>query len=321
MAQQSVELHVRPKAAYSSGLWTRDDAIFMISAPFLLGAAIFCPETKWNEIARLIDSRSNFRRSLEYSPKLASVTEKLNINSNGLQQIIATSRVNQIENLIINFHSLVRKEWRPKFEISGRQHLDQAVSEGKGAVLWVAHFAFASLLTKMALSQAGYRISHISRPEHGVSKSKFGMKYLNWFRCKAENRNLNVRIIYLRHQPQLARDAALAALGRNELLSITVGAWEGRHLATGELLGSHYTISAGVPKLAFRTGAKLLSVFTTRNAETGNYEVTVGTPLAEQYRSSEEEFIRASAHELMIRHEVAIRKAPEQWRGWGKVLG
>jgi lauroyl/myristoyl acyltransferase len=320
MAQDSVKLHVRPKAVYSSGLWSRDDARFMIRAPFLLGAAIFCPETKWNEIARLVDSMSNFRRSSDYSPELASVTEKLNTNSNQLQQIIATSRVNQIENLIINFHSLMRNEWRPKFEISGRQYLHQALSEGKGVVLWVAHFAFASLFTKMALFQAGYRISHLSRPEHGVSKSRFRIKYLNWFRCKAENRNLNLRIIYVRDQPQLARDAALAALGRNELLSITVGAWEGRHLATGELLGSHYTVSTGAPKLAFLTGAKLLSVFTTRNGETGNYEVAVSAPLAERYHSSQEEFIRASTHELMTRHEVAIRKAPEQWRGWGKVL-
>jgi hypothetical protein len=31
------------------------------------------------------------------------------------------------------------------------------------------------LFTKMALSDAGYKVSHISRPEHGVSKSRFGI--------------------------------------------------------------------------------------------------------------------------------------------------
>jgi lauroyl/myristoyl acyltransferase len=286
----------------------------------LLGAAILRSETKWNESARLIDTVSSIGRSPRYSPAFRAVAEKVDIPPIRLQQIVATSRVNQIENLIHNMHSLWRKDWRPQLEISGREYLDEALSKGKGAVLWVAHFAFASLFTKMALFQAGYRISHISRPEHGVSKSRFGIRYLNWFRCKAENRYLKLRIVHSRHHPQLTKEAALAALSRNEVLSITVGAWEGRHLATGELFGSHYTVSTGAPGLAFLGGATLLPVFTTRDGRTGHYEVAVGAPLGKSSRSSREEFVCASTGKLLAQHEVAIRKAPEQWRGWSKLL-
>lgn len=248
------------------------------------------------------------------------VAESLGIAQDRLREIIAVSRVNRTEHLIHVIHDLVRKNWRPRFNITGRQYLDEALANGKGAVLWVAHFSFASLFTKMALSQAGYTISHISRPEHGVSKSRFGIKYLNWFRSAAENQHLHRRIVHLRHQPEVTREAALAALRRNELLSITVGAWEGRHLATGELLGSSYTVSTGAPSFAFASGAKLLLVFTTHDCSTGEYKIAVSAPVAESFRSSREEFVYASTLELFSQHEAAIRVTPKQWRGWSKLL-
>ena len=35
-------------------------------------------------------------------------------------------------------------------EIEGKKHLDDALAGGKGAVLWVTHFCFSNLFTKMA---------------------------------------------------------------------------------------------------------------------------------------------------------------------------
>jgi lauroyl/myristoyl acyltransferase len=314
-----INLHIRDEAAPTSSFWSRDDAKFTIVAPLLVGASILCPKARWHLSARLIESISN-RNHGNSSPSTTIVCERLGIAQDKLRQIITVSRVNRTEHLIHVIYSLLRKNWRPRFEITGRQYLDEALADGKGAVLWAAHFSFASLFTKMALSQAGYRISHISRPEHGVSKSRFGVRYLNRFRSAAENRYLNRRIVHLRHKPEATREAALAALHRNELLSITVGAWEGRHLATGELLGSSYTVSTGAPAFAFATGAKLLPVFTTRDNGSGDYRVVVGAPLAESFRSSREEFVRASTLELLSRHEAAVRETPEQWRGWDKLL-
>ena len=316
-----IRLYIRDKVADASSLWSRDDAEFIIAAPFLLGAAILCPNTRWHQSARLIELIGDRTRSShDSSPSVTVVAEKLGIAQERLREIIAASRVNRTEHLIHVIHNLVRKNWRPRFKITGSPYLDEALADGKGAVLWIAHFSFASLFTKMALSQAGYRISHISRPEHGVSKSRFGIKYLNWFRSAAENQHLQRRIVHLRHRPEATREAALAALRRNEFLSITVGAWEGHHLATGELLGSSYTVSTGAPGLAYAADAKLLSVFTTRDSSTGEYNVAVGAPIGESSRSSREEFVCASTLELFSRHEAAIRETPEQWRGWSKLL-
>jgi lauroyl/myristoyl acyltransferase len=218
-------------------------------------------------------------------------------------------------------YCLMHENWGPRFDITGTQQLDGALAKGNGVVIWVAHFSFASLFTKMALSQAGYKLSHISRPEHGVSKSRFGVQYLNRFRSAAENRYLLGRIVHSRSTPEATKERALAALQRNELLSITVGAWEGRHLATGELLGSKFTVSTGAPAFAFVTGATLLPVFTIRDKTIDRYHVAVGEPLGESSRATCDEFVRASTQEMFAQHEIAISQCPEQWRGWKTLLG
>jgi lauroyl/myristoyl acyltransferase len=311
-----IALHVVERPARSPDLWSRDDTKFMIAAPLLFGAALLCPRRRWHQVARLIEWTSGRVPSVPDSIPLLATAARLGTTMDELQRIMALSRINRTEHLIHVFHSLMRKDPCPEFEIFGMQHLDAALEEGKGAVLWVAHFSFASLYTKMALSRAGYRVSHISRPEHGVSKSRFGIKYLNRFRCAAENRYLQHRIVHLRDKPEATREAALAALGRNELLSITIGAWEGRHFASGELLGSRYKVSTGAPALAFAAAAPLLPVFTTRDDRTGQYDVAVGAPLGKSARSTREDFVHASMLELFGRYEAAIKKAPSQWRGW-----
>ena len=69
--------------------------------------------------------------------------------------------------------------WHPKIVLEGRDRLDAMLARGKGAVLWMAHFVFAATVVKMALHGAGYRLATLSRPEHGFSKTRFGMTMLN----------------------------------------------------------------------------------------------------------------------------------------------
>jgi lauroyl/myristoyl acyltransferase len=313
--------HIRDQQVQASSFWSRDDARFLSILPFLLGLAMLGSKSRWHEYARMLESIGDrARKNRKSFPSTAIVARQLGVTEDGLARILAASRANRTEHHIHAIHSLLRRGWRPRFEITGKQHLDEALANGKGVVLWVAHFSFASLFTKMALGQAGYAISHISRPEHGVSKSRFGIRYLNWFRSAAENRHLRRRIVHLRHQPKATREAALKALRRNELLSITVGPWEGRHFATGRLLGCTYTVSTGAPAFAFTSGAKLVPVFTTRRDHGGDYRVAIGAPLGESAVSSCEEFVHASTLELFSCHEAAIRETPEQWRGWGKLV-
>jgi lauroyl/myristoyl acyltransferase len=311
-------LHSRPARDAERAFWSGADTKFLLSAPILAGAAMFPSEAHWHRGAALIESLRK-RVDKTTSDRAEIVCSELGASKDELRGYMARSDINRTVHLIHVMHSLLRPGWRPEFELVGREHLNDALAQGKGAVLWVAHMTFASLFAKMALSEAGYRLSHVSRPEHGVSKSIVGIRYLNRFRTHAENRYLSRRIVHWRHDPQATRAGALAALARNELLSVTVGAWEGRHLATGSLLGASYTVATGAAGLAFAGGTRILSVFTTRNAG-GGYRVEVGAPLGEGARESREDFFAAAAQELIVQHEIAIRRAPDEWRGWSTLL-
>ena len=74
--------------------------------------------------------------------------------------------------------------------LQGREHLDEALGRGKGCVLWVAHFVFAPNIAKLALHDAGYKVSHLSRLDHGFSSTRFGIKWLNPVRSRFEDRLL-----------------------------------------------------------------------------------------------------------------------------------
>ncbi|MGH8717569.1 MAG: hypothetical protein ACREV0_01285, partial [Burkholderiales bacterium] len=53
--------------------------------------------------------------------------------------------------------------WCPAASVVGLEHVERALGARQGAILWVAPFVFTHLITKMALNQAGLRVSHLSR--------------------------------------------------------------------------------------------------------------------------------------------------------------
>lgn len=318
--RQAVKLHFRDEVVHDAPGFSEQDIRFLLKLPLLALAAVAWSPTGGQKFASLINKSIGKLDKFPALSQLSSkIADRLGTSEMELRNAITDSSVGDTENLIIVIRSLLLRKWRPKYSVSGKHHLDEAIADGKGVVLWVAHFSFASLITKMALDREGYGVIHTSRPEHGVSKSRFGIRYLNWVRVWAEDRYLAERIIHRRNHPGETKQAALAALRGNGLLSITVGAWEGRHVATGELLGAKFTVSAGAPAFAYFSGAKLLPVFTTRNDDGDSYNVMIGAPLGEGARSSLDDYITASTLELFAEHEARIREAPNQWRSWNKL--
>jgi lauroyl/myristoyl acyltransferase len=206
--------------------------------------------------------------------------------------------------------------WRPAMRLTGEGHLRQALDcGGRGAVLWIAHFSFNALAAKKALARVGYRVWHVSRPEHGFSKTRFGMKAFNPIRVRAELRYLSGRIVIDRADPEKARSAVAAVLRANGIVSITAGAWEGRRIAEVELLGGKLELASGAPAFAFRHGAALLPVFTTRSAA-GAIEVEIGAPITAPAGLSREAQYAHAAQAFARQLEPRIYANPEQWRAW-----
>jgi hypothetical protein len=88
--------------------------------------------------------------------------------------------------------------------LRGLEHLAPALACGRGAILWTADFPAAGEATKIALSRAGWPLAHLSRIEHGFSKSRYGIRVLNPLRVRFEKRYLAERILYDRLHPDEA---------------------------------------------------------------------------------------------------------------------
>jgi lauroyl/myristoyl acyltransferase len=205
--------------------------------------------------------------------------------------------------------------WRPDIALRGEEHLVRAIERGNGAILWVAHFAFNSGTTKMALHSRGYRVSHLSRPEHGFSKTRFGIACLNPVRCIPEDRYLAERIVYDRTRPSTAMRRMVRALASGGVVSITAGAWEGSGLVDAPLLGGTLSLAIGAPRLALLTGSALLPVFSIRNSEQ-SLTTVIEAPIDLSRDGTSVDVCGDAAAEYLKRHEPWIRQFPEQWRGW-----
>ena len=166
--------------------------------------------------------------------------------------------------------------WRPEIRLAGKELLDTALSQGKGAVLWVEDIHFASLVVKMAFAERGYQVSHLSRPSHGFSNTPFARRYLNPIRWRFEDRYLKQRLVLVRSDPAILRQMR-TELGNGGIISITVGN-NGSQIKTVPLFDSDLELATRAVTLARAAGAALLPVFTTR-LDSGGFEVRIEPPL------------------------------------------
>lgn len=167
--------------------------------------------------------------------------------------------------------------WRPKIALAGKEHLDRALAQGKGAILWVTFSVFSDMNAKIALREQGYDVSHLSRHIHGhLSSTRFGIRFLNPIRIAVERRYLAERVVIDPANPKAALQRLEALLADNRVVSITAGAMAGRVTLAPFGPGS-MPLAGGAPNLSLKSGAPLLPVFTERRPD-GSFLVTIEPP-------------------------------------------
>ncbi len=181
-------------------------------------------------------------------------------------------------------------------EIRGREHLEAALTAGKGAILCSAHFgSYASGLS--VLHASGFPVTHIGRWDHnynydyrvnynvrvGVSSAE------RWFWERVYARPVmryrqRPNIEPWPGRPQVAMQAA-AALRANEVVSISLDAPpldnERARAVDVPFLGHRALLQPGVVTLAKLTGAPLLIGFLHRQADYHHqvWEISAPMPL------------------------------------------
>jgi glycosyltransferase involved in cell wall biosynthesis len=217
----ATRLSLTPKQPRVIPLFARSDLAVMWRLVRLSVATRRPPET-WPDICN-----AKARRETASSPDggraiAARIAHATGNDQVSCEPIVVSARAARHECALQVLRGHLPGGWHPSIALEGRHHLDAALARGNGAVLWMAHFAFAGTIVKMAIHAAGYRLGHLSRPEHGFSKTRFGVAVLNPIRTSFENRYLNRRIVYRREQPAAALISIRELLAENGV--VTTGA-------------------------------------------------------------------------------------------------
>jgi len=312
----------RRKRVASERPWvTLKDAKLAIALPLLWAFAVTVPERRWRTLCHRLESiraRVNIK-DLECVARAAErVVGGAHASFEGRAFALEAAAGATEHNLQV-LRSRSRGGWNPSLHLEGAAHLDSALAAGRGAVLWVANFCFNALATKKALHDAGYRLWHLSRPEHGFSKSTAGIALYNGLRTGAEGQQLEGRIVFDRDRPAVAAVAAMRVLAQNGILSITAGDWEGQRIAGVDVCGGKLHLAVGAPRFARLAGAALLPVFTVRGTDQQTIRVVIEPALAVPTDGKTDDALQGAAQAFGRLLERYVRRYPAEWRDWNRL--
>ena len=274
------------------------------------------PEAAWWPMSRLfgqINAATHPSRTRRETADIAGVLTGTPV-SGRIASIAAENWANRYEERFHYLRSWRPGGWTPQLEVVGAEHVSAALAKGHGILFWAGNFSFNDLVTKMAWHQLGLAVSHFSRPIHGFSTTKFGVRYLNAVRRGIEDRYLGERVMAEVQETRVATQRMGEHLAANGVVSFTVGN-RGQRTATANFLGGRITLATGPLALARGTGATVLPVYTLRLAPR-SFEITIGAPLMVPKDAAGKPDYVAAVQTYADNLADFVLRDPGQWRGW-----
>jgi lauroyl/myristoyl acyltransferase len=206
--------------------------------------------------------------------------------------------------------------WEPQIRIHGAEHVEAQRQAGRGIVFWGGSFAFHDLISKVAMHRLGLDIFHYTRPVHGLSHTRFGIRFLNPVRTSVELRYLEARVCAEVNISE-AVNVLKGAVEKGAAVSMKLGS-RGRRKAAVQFLGGRLEVATGTVALTQRWGAALLPTFTLRRPD-GSFDFIIGAPLESDEPDPERrvlDIVQRYVDQLL----PLVKAEPLQWRGWRFVL-
>jgi lauroyl/myristoyl acyltransferase len=214
----------------------------------------------------------------------------------------------------LRVRSLHRRGPEVDITLVGLHHLESALAEGKGAILWRSFFC-SSHIPKEALARAGHRLVHLSHWDHGARGFNLpGLRLFAPLWVRAEVRHLRERVVLPRDSSLDYLRVLLDHLQANHVLSI-FGNIRGRASVPIEILGTQRLIASGAPALARKTGAALLTMDAERLGP-NRFRVVIAEPIELDPDLDRRSAIRAAVEEFGRRVEERVRAHPDSWYRW-----
>ena len=285
----------------------------------------FIPESNWGRISGAIAALISRLKPTRTRSRIECIRVGLGHRriATPIPDVEARCRAGQYEEQLQILREYLPGGWRPVIRLTGREHIEAALARGHGAVLWISEFVFCSLVAKIALHQAGFSVSHLSRPDHGPSPTRFGMRFLNPIVRHIENRYLGGRVMI---GPEGAR-RAMKELGQrlrfNGIVSISAmvdaqARTQARKSIQVPFLHGSISLSTGPANFALKAGAPLLPVFVIRTAA-GEFEVDIGRPFDVERQPDGKSPHVAALQRYAETLEAYVLRFPHLWPNWGRL--
>ena len=288
--------------------------------PFYLAAmalvAAFVPHRHWTRICRALAvvggtlSGRHARRAARVESMLRGYRDDADAADIAWQQGAAHH-----EERLHCLQFYCGQRWRPDIRLEGLDQVEDALALGRGAILWIQPFAYSYLVTNIAFHQAGHAVSLLTRPGHGFTPSRLFARLYNPLWTRIENRSLRERIMIDGDRVGPAMATVTKRLEENKLVLIYVLP-VARRTCRVPFLNGDVELPLGPVKLACRTGAPLLPVFTVRVNE-NEFATTVESPIeVPPSPTGEPEDILTPLKAYAALLESYVVRWPGLYRGW-----
>ncbi len=239
------------------------------------------------------------------------IARTLGCDDAAARRLVRANLQNHIRNVLefIKYPQLQATNLAPVVTLVGREHLDQALQQGRGVVLCTAHFGAKQML-QVALGHSGYRINQVNYYKPDAE--------LTWIQRHVGQR--------LRQQIEKKIPAAfISAVGslrpvyrclqNNEVVIVTGdGSGVPEHISKSyqvvDFLGRRMFLPTGPVALARRTGAALVPAFVFRDRHRHRVVIEPAVALPAEAREAD------GVAQLARLIERTVRAAPALWEFW-----
>ncbi|MBZ9764996.1 hypothetical protein LB553_29645 [Mesorhizobium sp. CA8] len=244
---------------------------------FYLGVAAMLPLSWWSPICGWVSGlrrKRHFRKDFaRYEIAVRAVLGDTVDTKSMFEALLAAIHRRR---LTLAAHLVAGWRWSPEIRLEGIEALQQALRNGRGAIIWCDQFTAQTIMGKRALHEAGVDTHQVSAQYHGFSPSKFGLRVINPPLVKVENRFLKSRIVFERTDAYQVTTRIQKVLKANGVVLMTNTIYAGSAFTEAAMGERGWTHLASAPaNFAARAGAALFHMATIETAPFCEYRAIV----------------------------------------------
>ncbi len=209
--------------------------------------------------------------------------------------------------------------------IQGSEHLNDALSKGKGVILWESNSFGGRVLSKLVMHQKAISICQVHGVNHlggfliqNHSATWIRRMLVKRFFDSCENLIVTEIVDLPGSQSLVFTRVLLNRLQQNKLVCSAGDGKTGHKLIPVKFLGCAEWLSTGMVSLAKISGAPILPLFCFREKD-GRSVLVFEHPLFVGVDGEREALLERSVREYAALLESYIRKYPEQYRNWHRL--